>query len=192
MGKMFWPHDMAVFYPFDKRVIGLWQFAACALLMIVVSVIAIRFRRRHKYLLVGWLWFVAALIPVIGLIQSGGQAMADRYTYVPYIGLFIVIAWGLPDLLSRWKYRGVALGISAVAALMALGICAHGQVSYWKNSLTLFTHAIEVTQGNALAYNNRGFFYGKLGRLQEAVVDLSQAVQIKPDYAEAYSNRGVF
>jgi len=198
IGKMFWPENITVFYPFDIDSFAFWQVAICALLMIVVSVLAIRFGRKQKYLFVGWFWFVGTLIPVIGLVQSGAQSLADRYTYIPYIGLFIIIAWGLPELLSKWTsassvespYRKVVLGVSMVSVLMVIGICSHRQVSFWNNSITLFSHAIEVTQNNYLAHNNLGTAYGSLGRYQDAIESFKQAIRIKPDYAKAHNNLG--
>ena len=188
---MFWPQNLAVFYPFDADSFAFWQVAMCVLLLLVISVFVIRFGRNQKYLPVGWFWFVGTLVPVIGLVQVGVQAYADRYTYIPYIGLFIMIAWGLPELLSKWPYRKIALGISMVIVLTALGICTHRQVSFWNNSITLFSHAIEVTQNNYIAYNNLGVAYGNLGRYQEAIEAYKQAIRIKPDYAEAHYNLGV-
>jgi tetratricopeptide (TPR) repeat protein len=190
IGKMFWPQNLAVFYPFDARTIQFWQIVFCALLMIVISVLTIRFGRKQKYLFVGWLWFVVTLIPVVGLIQSGSQAWADRYTYISYIGLFIMIAWGVPVLLSKWPQRKIALGISMVIVLTTLGICARLQVSHWKNSASLFTHAIKVTQDNYIAYCGRGVAYGELGRYQDAIEAYQQAIRIKPDYAEVHSGLG--
>jgi tetratricopeptide (TPR) repeat protein len=192
MGKMVWPQNLAVFYPLNAPgSIPFWQVAMCALLLLGISFFMVRLGRNQRYLPVGWLWFVVALIPVIGLVQSGAQAYADRYTYIPYIGLFIIIAWGLPELLSKWPQRKIALGLSMVIVLTTLGICDHQQVSYWNNSTTLFSHAIEVTQNNYIAYNNLGVTYYKLGRYQEAIEACKQAIIIKPDYAEAYCNLGV-
>ncbi len=190
--KMFWPQDLAVFYPFVARTIQSWQVVLCALLMIVVSVLAIRFGRKQKYLFVGWFWFVGTLIPVIGLVQSGAQSYADRYTYIPYIGLFIMIAWGMPELLSKWLYQKIALGIAAAMVLTAMGIGTYRQVGYWKNSSTLFTHAIEVTQNNYLAYCNLGIAYGELGRWQDEIEAYKQAIKIriKPEDVKAYYNLG--
>jgi tetratricopeptide (TPR) repeat protein len=191
IGKMFWPGNITVFYPFDIDSFAFWQVALCALLMIAVSVLAIRFGRKQKYLFVGWFWFVGTLIPVIGLVQSGAQSLADRYTYIPYIGLFIMIAWGLPELLSKWPQRKIALGLSMVIALTTLGICAHRQVSYWNNSIALFSHAIEVTQNNYIACCNLGTAYGTLGRYQDEIDAYKQAIRIKPDYADAHYNLGI-
>ncbi len=190
IGRLFLPRDLAVFYPFDVSTIQPSQVVLCALLMVVVSVLAVRFRRKQKYLFVGWFWFVGTLFPVIGLVQVGQQSLADRYTYIPYIGLFIIIAWGLPELFSKWPQREIALGLSMVIVLTTLGICSHRQASFWKNGFTLFSHAIEVTQSNYIAYNNLGAAYNNIGRYQEAVEAYKQAVRIKPGYAKAYINLG--
>jgi tetratricopeptide (TPR) repeat protein len=191
MGKIFWPRDLAIFYPFDAGHFTLGQAAMCVLLLLGISVFVIRFGRERKYLPVGWFWFVGTLIPVIGLVQFTGSSYADRFTYIPYIGLFIIIAWGLPDLFSKWPGRKLILGISGVIALTALGIVARQQTSYWNNSFTLFSHVLEVTQNNYVAYNGRGIAYFKLGRYQEAIEDLNKALRIRPDFDAAYNNRGI-
>jgi protein O-mannosyl-transferase len=190
IGKMFWPQNMSVFYPLDIVRIPIWQIALCALLVLVISILAIRFGRKQRYLPVGWFWFVGTLIPVIGIVQSGAQGYADRYTYIPYIGLFIMIAWGLPELLSKWPQRKTALGLSMVIALTILGICAHQQVSFWNNSFTLFSHAVKVTRNNYIVYNNLGVACDNLGRYQDAVESYKQAIRIKPDYSKAHYNLG--
>jgi tetratricopeptide (TPR) repeat protein len=191
IGKLFWPQDLAVFYPFDAEGFSFWQIALCAILLLGISVFVIRFGRTQKYLPVGWFWFVGTLIPVIGIVQSGLQAYADRYTYIPYIGLFIMIAWGLPDLCSKRPYRNTILGITAAITLAALGLTACRQAGYWNNSVTLFTHAIQVTKNNFIAYNGLGFAYGHLGRGREAIEAYRQAIRINPDYAEACYNLGI-
>jgi tetratricopeptide (TPR) repeat protein len=191
IGKLLWPQNLAVFYPFDVDRFAFWQVVMCVLLLLVISIFVIRFGRNQKYLPVGWFWFVVTLVPVIGLVQVGLQAFADRYTYISYIGLFIMIAWGLPELLSKWPQRKIALGLSMAIVLTTLGICTHQQVSYWNNSFTLFSHAIEVTQNNPIAHNNLGVAYNSLGRYQDAVEAFKQAIRIKPDYAEAHCNLGV-
>jgi Flp pilus assembly protein TadD len=191
IGKMFWPQNLAAFYPFDIGGFPFWQVVLCALLLLVISILVIYFGGKRRYLIVGWFWFIGILVPVIGLIQSGGQGWADRYTYISYIGLFIMIAWGLPELLSKWPYRKIALGIAAAMVLTAMGIGTCRQVGYWKNNSTLFTHAVEVTQNNYIAHNDFGVAYGKLGRWQDAIEAYKQAIRIKPDYADAHYNLGV-
>ncbi|MGD0786227.1 MAG: tetratricopeptide repeat protein, partial [Sedimentisphaerales bacterium] len=199
IGKMFWPQNLAVFYPFGADRVAFWQVVMCVLLLLVISIFVIRFGRNQKYLPLGWFWFVGTLVPVIGIVQVGSQALADRYTYIPYIGLFVMVAWGLPAILSKWTstssvespQRKIVLGMSMVIVLTALGICAYRQVSCWKNSITLFSHAVEVTQNNYLAYNNLGLAYDDLGRSAEAIEAYKQAIKIEPDNAEAYTNLGV-
>jgi tetratricopeptide (TPR) repeat protein len=191
IGKMFWPQNLAVFYPFDARTIQSWQIVLCALLMIVISVLTIRFGRKQKYLIVGWLWFVVTLIPVVGLIQSGSQAWADRYTYISYIGLFIMIAWGVPELLSKWPQRKNTLGLSMVIVLTTLGICAHRQVSYWNNSTTLFLHALKVTSGNYVAHDCLGDDLREHGKTALAIEQFTKSLQIKPSYADAVNGIGM-
>jgi Flp pilus assembly protein TadD len=191
MGKMFWPQNLAVFYPLNPAgSIPFWQIAACALLLLVISVLVVRFGRNQRYLFLGWFWFVGTLIPVIGIVQVGSQAYADRYTYISYIGLFIMLAWLAPQLLSKLPQRKIVLGLSMVLVLTALGICAHRQVGYWKNGITLFSHAIKATRNNYVAYNNLGLAYNDIGRAAEAMEDFKQAIKIKPYYAEAHTNLG--
>jgi tetratricopeptide (TPR) repeat protein len=190
MAKMVWPRNLAVFYPFDSAGIPFWQAAMCFLLLLVISIFVIYFGRNQKYLPVGWFWFVGTLVPVIGFVQVGIQALADRYTYIPYIGLFIMIAWLLPDLLAKWPQRKIILGALMVLVLPALGICAQRQVSYWNNSINLFSHAIEVTQNNYVAHSCRGVAYDSLSRYPDAIEDYKQAIKIKPNYADAHYNLG--
>jgi protein O-mannosyl-transferase len=192
IGKMLWPQDLAVFYPFNAADrITLWQFALPTLLLAGISLLVLRFWRTRKYLVVGWLWFVGTLFPVIGLVRFTGSSHADRFTYVPYIGLFIMIAWGLSELLSKWPQHKFVFSASAAIALAAMGLCAHMQASYWKNDMTLFSHAIEVTKDNDIAYYNRGLAYYRLGRWQEAMEDFTESIRVRPDDVETYNNRGV-
>jgi len=189
-GKLFWPRNLAVFYPFDAGGIPAGLLALSVLLLAGVTFLAFGLGRSRKYLPVGWFWFVGTLIPVIGLVQVGLQSYADRYTYIPSIGLFILVAWGLPELLSKWPYRKAVLGVSMAVVLTAMGFCAHRQAGYWKDSVTLFSRALKVTQNNHVAYYNLGNAYGNLGRHQEAVEAYKQAIRFKPDHADAHINLG--
>jgi tetratricopeptide (TPR) repeat protein len=202
IGKLFWPCNMAVYYPFKTTgSVTLWQLVLYVFLLGGVSLLALRFWNTHRYLLVGWLWFLGTLIPVIGLVQITGSAYADRFTYISYIGLFIMLAWGLPEFLSKCPpfgetslkagpYRKFVLGISSAVVLTAFGIISYRQVGFWNNSITLFSHAVEVTHNNVLAYYNLGNACLDLGRYQDAMEAYKQAVRIKPDFKEAFFNLG--
>jgi tetratricopeptide (TPR) repeat protein len=188
--KMVWPSRLAVFYPhpFDK--LPLWQVAASALLLITVSVAVFWFARSRKYLTVGWLWYMGTLVPVIGLVQVGAQARADRYTYLPFIGLFVIIAWGLPDLLAKWRYQKITLWGAALAALLALSVCTRMQLQHWRNNQTLFEHALAVTGDNFVMNNNYANILDKTGQPEKAIEHFNKALQMRPNSAEVHSNLG--
>ncbi len=188
--KIFWPQNLAIFYPYDVDTFPLWQIGLCVLLVLVISVLVIRFGRKQRYFLVGWFWFVVTLLPVIGFVQSGPQGWADRYTYIPYTGLFIMIAWGLPEIFSKWRHRKLTIGISMVIVLAALGICARLQVSYWKDTPILFSHALAVTQNNYLAHYNFGSDFSRQGKYAPAIEHYTKAIEIKPYYADALLGLG--
>ncbi len=190
IGKMIWPSRLAVFYPHPGDRLPMWQAVVAALLLLAISIWVIRSAPKRKYPLVGWLWYLGTLVPVIGLVQTGGQAMADRYAYVPLTGLFIIIAWGLSDLLARWRYQKIVLGASAMIVLLALSICTRLQLRHWRNSITLFEHAIEVTNDNHVAHCNLGAAIFEQGRLDEAISHYRQALHIKPHYVGAHYNLG--
>jgi regulator of sirC expression with transglutaminase-like and TPR domain len=190
IGKMFCPSHLAVFYPHPCENVSVLYAVISAVVLLTITILVLRLAKNHRYLVTGWFWYLGTLVPVIGIIQVGGFAIADRYTYITLTGLFIIIAWGLPEFLKKWPQRKIILGISMVIVLTNLGICAHRQTSYWKNSVTLFSHAIEVTQDNHVAYNNLGYAYNDLGRYQQAIEDFRQAVKIKPYYGSAYFNLG--
>ncbi len=190
MGKMFWPRNLAVFYPFDAASLTFWQVAICVLLLFLISFCVIYFGRTRRYLPVGWFWFVGTLIPVIGLVQVGAQSLADRYTYIPYVGLFAMIAWGIPELLSKWPYRKIALTIAMPIVITALGICAYRQVSYWNNSTTLFSHAVEATQNNHVAHCNLAKDLRNHGKTALAIEHFKKAFQIAPNYPDTVNGLG--
>ena len=189
--KMIWPARLAFFYPYLGQNVSVLYAVISAIILPAITIFVLLFSKKHRYLFTGWFWYLGMLVPVIGLVQVGSQAMADRYSYMTLTGLFIIIAWGLPELLGKWPYRKTALGVSMVIVLTVLGICAHRQVSCWKNSFTLFSHALKVTQNNWLAYNNLGVIYDNSGRGAEAIENFKQAVKLKPDFANAPYNLGV-
>ncbi len=189
--KLFYPNRLAAFYPHPVENVSVLYAVISAVVLLTVTILVIRFAKNHRYLVTGWFWYLGTLIPVIGIVQVGSFAMADRYTYITLTGLFIIIAWGLPDLLEKWPHRKIVLGLSMVIVLTTLAICAHQQVSCWNNSVTLFSHAIEVTQNNYMAHYNLGMAYSRLGRSTEAIESYKQAIIFKPDYAEAYYTLGL-
>ena len=194
LGKTIWPVNLALFYPYPGS-LPLWQTLGAVLLLIAVSISVIRTAKRLPYLTMGWLWFTGTLVPVIGVVQVGSQAMADRYTYIPLIGLFVMAAWGIPELLEKWRpshpLRKEALFASSSLVLLSLFIVARTQVGYWRNSITLYDHALKVTNCNDTIHNSRGVAYGELGDYRQAISDFDLAVQINPEYAEAYYSRGL-
>ena len=190
IGKTLWPVRLAAFYPIGATPPVL---AAClgVLLLVGVTVMAIRAGRRRGYLATGWFWFVGTLIPVIGLVQVGSQSMADRYTYVPLIGLFVIVAWGASELAARWSFGGVALPVAAACVLLACTALARAQVQYWSDSTALWQRALATTSGNYVANNNLGGVLMKQGRTSEAIARFAEALRIKPDDAEAQNNMGM-
>lgn len=177
IGKMVWHGHLAVPYA-HPGMVPVWKFAGAGLLLLSISGLVIRLARQHPYLATGWLWYLGTLVPVIGLVQVGAQAMADRYTYIPLIGLFIMVGWGVPRLLKRWPYRRIMLLVTAGLLLLTLMVCTRIQVGYWRNSVTLFEHAIRVTADNYLAHVTLGIALYQEGRLDEAVVHFSEALRI--------------
>ena len=186
--KMLWPQHLALLYP---HVLAGWKIAGACLILIFFSYMAVRVMKRFPYIIVGWFWYLGTLVPVIGLVQVGSQSMADRYTYVPLIGIFIIIAWGASDILTRWQYRRAFLAISAGCILSVLTIVTWMQLQYWQNSISLFEHTINVTTDNFTMHCCMGTALAEQGKIDEAVVHYTEALKIKPDYAEAHYGRGV-
>ena len=182
--KMFWPARLAVFYPYPHD-LPVWQIALSALLLAGISMVVLRERRSRPYLAVGWLWYLGTLVPVIGLIQVGAQARADRYMYLPMVGLSIMFAWGLPEVLKS----KVAIPGAVVACLVWAVLC-EAQIQYWRNSETLFRHALDVTSGNYLAHHNLGVALADEGRFPEAIEQYQAALQIEPNAANVETDYG--
>lgn len=190
VGKTFWPQDLAVLYPYR---VGMWQalhVTGAVTVLLVITVIVFWLRRR-RYLAVGWLWFLGTLVPVIGLVQVGRHSIADRYLYMPMTGLLIMLAWGIAELVNhrpqlKWPSLAVALSLLATCWFLTFR-----QVSYWRDSKTLFSHALDVTEGNSVIHVNLGKVLQDTGDLDAAIGHFHQAIKIVPDAMEAHNNLGV-
>jgi protein O-mannosyl-transferase len=188
----FYPMDLAVLYPHPGRAISTWAIVASVLALAAISGGAVALRRRAPSLLVGWLWYVGMLVPVVGLVQVGNQAMADRYTYLPQIGICVMLTWGVVWIARPWPRPFLACG--AAATVTALAVCAWQQTSYWRDSVTLWDHAArctEATKRNHVAYYNLGVVLTDRRQFDPAIEQYEKAVAVKPDYAEARYNLGV-
>jgi Flp pilus assembly protein TadD len=191
IAKSFWPSDLAVFYPHPLRTVSALGTAGSALLLATVTFGTARLAASRPYLVVGWLWYLGTLVPVIGLVQVGQQCMADRYTYLPLIGLFLMAVWGVADLTVGWRHRRI--GLAASAGIVILG-CMAGtwfQVGHWQSGLTLLTHTLKVTESNALAHNNLGGALAAQGRTEEAISHYREAIRIDPKLVSGHNNLGV-
>jgi Flp pilus assembly protein TadD len=186
LGKLLWPRDLAVFYPHPGASLGPGEVAGAALILGAVSVLALR---RGGAVRLGWLWFLGTLVPVIGLVQVGWQAMADRYTYLPGLGVFLAVTWTAADV-ARGPAVRMALGALGLSSLLGCAVLTRAQVARWRDSETLFTHALAVTGPNFLARNNLGHYLNNQDRPAEALVHLEEAVRLRPRYAEAVNNLG--
>lgn len=192
--KTAWPASLAVIYPHPATTnagIPAWKIAGSVLLLGGFSAMALWQGRLRPYLAVGWLWYLGTLVPVIGLFQAGPQAYADRYTYVPLIGIFIAIAWGIPDALSGLRSRRLALGALAGASLAALSAASWVQTGYWRDSVALFSRAASVTGNNWVANSGLGTAFSALGQNQRAIGYFREALRIKPGDAVSWNNLGL-
>jgi tetratricopeptide (TPR) repeat protein len=190
IGKTLWSHDLAMLYPYPKSM-PLWQAIGSLLFLLMVSAAAIRARRRYPYLAVGWFWFIVTLVPVIGLIQVGAQAMADRYSYIPLIGLFIMAAWGVRDLTKRVPHRDGMLALLAAAVLVPSAAATWRQTGYWRDSASLYRHTLKVTTGNCLIHDNLGLTLERQGDLDAAILEYREALRINPLYQRSLANLGL-
>jgi Tfp pilus assembly protein PilF len=189
VGKLFWPTDLAVFYPHP----GHWPLAEVLLaggLLLGISMLLFSSGGDFPFLLVGWLWFVGMLIPMIGLVQTGGWAMADRHTYLPSLGVLILAIWGAHELTRRWHRGVIALLVAGSVAIVLCMVLTRHHLGHWKDSETLFRHALEVTKNNDLAHNNPGTALADQGQMDEAIIHFREAIRLKPDYAQARYNLG--
>ncbi|MCE5341468.1 MAG: tetratricopeptide repeat protein [Planctomycetaceae bacterium] len=184
--KMFWPFNLAIFYPHPKGTISPAHTVTAILILAVVTIFALQKIRSKPYLAIGWLWFMGTLVPVIGLFQVGMQSHADRYTYIPYIGLFIAITWLVCDVPAKINSRKLFYGVFAGLLLFSLGIKTYIQNMFWQNNYTLYSHAIDVVDKNWWAYGFLGVAMGKQGEYDVAEDMLKKSLEISPDNASMY------
>jgi len=189
--KMLWPVDLAVLYPFSKYPPSSAKIIISLLLLLSITGMVVWLWRRCPYLVTGWGWYMVTLLPVIGLVQIGQHSIADRYTYIPLIGIFMMVAWGMPQILEGWKSRDVFLTCLFAACLAAMIVLTSLQLRHWKNGFTIFSHALVVTEGNWVAHNNLGLILLNEGRTDEAIWHFRESLKAKPSYVLAWLNLGV-
>jgi hypothetical protein len=187
--KTFWPHNLAICYPVLDQ-LPAWQVLSASLLILVVSAVVIVSVKRLPYLFVGWLWYIITLLPVIGIVQAKIPVIAGQYTYLPLIGISIMLAWSIPLLFPQEETQKKILFPVGIVVLAILAVLTWKQCGYWKNSIEIFTHALSTTKNNYIAYDNRGIAYYELGEYQRAVDDFNKGINFKSDNYKAYNNRG--
>jgi tetratricopeptide (TPR) repeat protein len=190
IAKILYPNNLAVLYPYPIAFWPAWQVIGSLVILICVSAIALFKARRYPFLLTGWLWYLVTLVPVIGLVQVGAQAIADRYTYIPSIGISIMFAWSAARLITSLRLPKFAVGIAATLLLSLLLICSRAQVRYWKNSLTLYEHTLAVTQNNYMVHNNYATALSQAGRYDEAITHFAKSLSINPTYTRPLEGMG--
>ena len=189
LGKTFWPQDLAFFYPFPSY-IPEWKIISAAFLIIFISSFVTVMMKRLPHLFVGWFWYAIIIFPVLGIVQDNEQAMADRFYYLPSIGLAIMLAWGAPLLFHRMQIRKKILIPAGIAVTIILAVLAWQQCAYWRSSVDLFRHTIQVTKNNFIAHNLLGAALAKEGNVKEAIDQFNEAIRLKPNFADAYTNKG--
>ncbi|MGV8081488.1 MAG: tetratricopeptide repeat protein [Syntrophales bacterium] len=190
LAMTFRPVDLAVFYP-HPGMPSLEQLLPGVAVLVLITAAVLFLASRYPHLFVGWSWYLGTLVPVIGLVQVGVQAMADRYTYIPLVGIFIMIAWGIPDLLKTWRHKRIAMATAGAAVLCVLAVLSWRQVQVWENSHTLFRHAVEVTRENSVAHSNLAFAYARQGDIDTAIRHFDLASKMTPHFPDTHNNLGV-
>jgi protein O-mannosyl-transferase len=189
LGKTLWPSRLSVFYPYPAAW-PLWEVAACVVLLLLITGVVLVTVRSRPWLFVGWFWFLGVLVPFIGLVQAGAQAMADRFMYVPILGTLMGMIWGLHGLVRGRRGQQAASLVAALTAIIACLAVTRQQLTYWKNSETLFQHALEVTEDNFIAHNNLGTALDKQGQVDKAIDQYQETLRLQPEFAEAHNNLG--
>jgi tetratricopeptide (TPR) repeat protein len=186
--QMFWPARLAVFYLHPENRLPVLEISLAFIVLVGITAAAFVFRKKAPYFMTGWLWYLGMLVPVIGLVQVGWQGHADRYTYLPQIGLYIAVTWAVTDLTRSWRLQRMALGVAALIVVGTLSWRGWLQTSYWRDSETLFTHALAVTSNNDVALNNLGIIFLEKGQLDDAISKLQAAIDLRPENAPAHDN----
>jgi tetratricopeptide (TPR) repeat protein len=189
--KMIWPSGLAFYYPHPGFALSLWWSVSAAGLVLALTVAFLWFGRKRSYLAVGWLWYIGTLVPVIGIVQVGIQALADRYTYIPLIGLSIIIAWGAQELLGNWRYRSLVFTVAGISSLLALSILTWFQIATWRNNMSVFSHAVAVTERNVPALTNLAIAESRLGKTDDAIAHFKEALQISPKMSDVHNYLGI-
>jgi protein O-mannosyl-transferase len=187
--KMIWPGNLAIPY-LHPGYGSLWKFLLCTSVILAATVVFWRWRRQYPFFIVGWLWYLGMMVPVIGLVQVGIQSMADRYTYLPLIGVFIGLAWGAAEVCGRFRVPKTVIRAAAVLIVCACALRSVAQLRYWRNTATLFLHTIDVMGDNELAQYNLGCYYFRRSEFADAIRYYREAIRIKPDYDDALNNLG--
>ncbi|MGB9082737.1 MAG: tetratricopeptide repeat protein [Desulfuromonadaceae bacterium] len=188
--NMFLPVDLALFYPFEPSAVTTVKVAGAVVLLAVLTGLAVMQGNKRPYLVFGWFWYLVTLLPVIGFIRVGGQAQADRYTYIPLIGLFLIIVWGAAEVAGRWRKGIPAVAGVAVIVVAILSVLTITQIRYWQNSYDLFAHALAVVKRNWLAHNNMGILYAQHNRNDEAIFHFQESVRLNPKGVVGFRNLG--
>jgi hypothetical protein len=189
--KMLYPIHLGILYPHPERNLPIGQVIIAACILLSLSVIIIYLSHTRRWLLVGWLWYLGTLVPVIGIAQVGLQAMADRYTYIPLVGIFIIVVYGAAELLSKLKCAKIAAIAGSAIVLSALSLCTHSQLRYWQNSIMLYEHTVAVTKNNDIMHYNLGRLLLDDGKIEQAIEHFRQSVTIKPDQPKIHKNLGI-
>jgi Flp pilus assembly protein TadD len=187
--QMFWPARLAIFYPHPYDRLPFWEVVLAAVLLLAITAMAFTWRKRHPYLVTGWLWYLIMLVPVIGVVQVGDQAHADRYTYLPQIGLYVALTWVVVDLCQGWRYRK-GLAIASTVIIAALAACASKQTTYWRDSESLWTHTLAVTSNNSVAQTHLGTLLLKRGQVDAAISRFCESLSIRADANNGRADRG--
>ena len=186
------PCNLAVFYPYNPASLTIWKVTGAGLALAVISLIVLLLVKRSPYLLTGWAWFIITLAPVIGIVKVGSQSMADRYTYIPGIGLSIMVAWGVPRLIGIRRWKKKVLFSTSAAIIIVFAILARSQAGYWRDTGALYEHTLDVTSGNTFIHDNLGVYLIGQGRPDEAAEHFREALRINPDYYQSYNNLGAY